>query len=192
MKGSCQNRDGMSRLAVWLSVLFVLFLAAVVVPVSAQSGTATYRAPDGSWSISYPASWEVSGSSQGRAAAFLAPAVQLGSARFRPSLVVSVSPVDQGVPEAGVVGVARAAFERSVQGAQLLGQESLRTSDGGSLAVLYYYARPDRRLPGLYFVVGVALRHRLYTMVGTTSTGLPDYRQQAAQMRAVMATLRAR
>lgn len=175
-----------------LVVLLLCVLLSPAASLAAQGAFLTYRAPDGSWSISYPASWEVSGSGEGRAAALLAPAVQLGSVRFRPSLVVSVSPVDQGVPEAGVVGVARAAFERSVQGAQLLGQESLRTSDGGSLAVLYYYARPDRRLPGLYFVLGVALRQRLYTMVGTTSTGLPDYRQHAAQMRAVMATLWAR
>jgi hypothetical protein len=175
-----------------LAAVLLVAIAAAPLQASAQAGQAVYRSPDGSWSISYPSSWEVGSSSGGSAVAFLAPAVSAGGSRFRPSLVVSVSRLEAGVPAARVLEVARTAFERGVRGATLLGQETLRASDGGPVNVLYYFSPGERRLPGLYFVVGVVVRQRLYTMIGTTSTVLPDYRQQAARFRAVMSTLRAR
>jgi hypothetical protein len=51
---------------------------------------------------------------------------------------------------------------------------------------IYYYSPPGQQGPGLYTVLGLALRRKLYTLVGTTTTALQDYRQQAAAFRAVV------
>jgi len=170
--------------------VFLLVLAAVqglaAAAVAGPAGWEVYRAPAG-WSISYPAGWEVAGS--GPAAAFLAPPVRVSGASFRPSLVVSVSRVDRGTPAERVVEVARAAFERATPGVRLLGQETVQAASD-QISVLYYHSPPDRGMPGLYFVLGVAVRDQLYVMLGTTSTALQDYRQQAAVFRAMMASLR--
>ena len=170
------------------ALLVVLLVLQAFVPgaLAGPGGYQVYRSPDG-WSMSYPAGWEVA--SAGSAAAFLAPPVRVSGASFRPSLVVSVSRVDPGVTSERVVEVARAAFERATAGVRLLGQETVRTPSG-PLLVLYYHSPADRGLPGLYFVLGVAVRDRLFVMLGTTSLGLPNYRQQAAGFRAMMASLR--
>lgn len=164
-----------------LTLLAVQVLAAAA--LAGPAGWEVYRSP-ADWSISYPAGWEAAGS--GPAAAFLAPPVRVSGASFRPSLVVSVSRGDAGVSADRVVEVARAAFERATPGVRFLGQEVLRTASG-PLVVLYYHSPP-----GLYLVLGVAVRDRLYVMLGTTSVALPDYRQQAAVFRAMMASLRGR
>ncbi len=174
--------------------------AALLVAVSAASALAgpavqwvSYTSPDGRWGVDYPATWSVTRSRDGAAVAFLAPPVQVGPTRFTPSLVVSSSRVDPGVPEDQVVRISGEAFERAVPGSRLLGRELVRSRDGRSVTVLYYYLPSSGRMPGLYVVLGVAPRtERLYTVIGTTSTGLAEHRTQAAQFRAVILSLRAR
>ncbi len=181
---------------------------AVLVLVQAGTGMAgpspasfsLYTAQDGSWSILYPGTWEVVGS--GPVSAFLGPAVHIrGGQRFRPSLVVSVTVMRaEGAPSDAVVqSLAREAFERGVPGARFLGSETLTLRDGRPLWLFYYHldaARGGGRMPALYFVLGVVLKEtpprRVFTMIGTTSPELADYRRQAAQMRAAMASLQAR
>jgi len=174
-----------------LVALIAALLAGLASPGLAGAQQATYTARDGSWSVVHPASWEVTQSRDGGAVAFLAPAVQVAGTRFRPSLVVSSSAVEPGVTQERLAEVARAAFERSLPGAQLLGKEQLTARDGGRVLLLYYYSPPGQQGPGLYTVLGLALRRKLYTLVGTTTTAIQDYRQQAAAFRAVVLSLSA-
>jgi len=174
----------------WPLLLAAVLAAAPTVALAAPH-QATYTAKDKSWSVVYPASWEVTQSGDGRAVAFLAPPVRVAGTHFRPSVVVSSSTLDAGVTEDRVAEVARIAFESSLPRARLLGQEQAAARDGGRVLVLYYYVPPDRQAPGLYTVVGLALRRKLYTLVGTATTAVPDYRQQAARFRAIVLSLSA-
>jgi hypothetical protein len=76
-------------------------------------------------------------------------------------------------------------------GAVLLGEETVTAADRGPLWIRYY-AVPAQQAPPLYLVIGIALRGSLYVLLGTTSSALPDYRQQAAVYRAMMASFRGR
>jgi hypothetical protein len=122
---------------------------------------------------------------------FVAPAVAVGQERLRPSLVVSVLAVSVGVSEAAVKHVATQAVTQGTPGAVLLGEETIAAADGGSVWIRYYVV-PAQRIPALYLVVGIAMRGRLYVLLGTTSSALPDYRQQAAVYRAMMGSFRGR
>lgn len=174
--------------SIWLSAI-----AAAVLAGSAAAGAASarYQAQDGTWGLSYPQGWEVVSSRDGRAVAFVAPAVVAGGARLHPSLVVSALTVPAGTTEAIVQQIAAEAFVRGVPGALLLGRETLRAADGHPIAIGYYGA-PAQQAPPLYLVVGIALRTRVYVLLGTTSSALPDYRRQAAVFRTLVASFRGR
>jgi len=167
-------------------------LLVVVLGVSpAVAAGVRYRAPDGSWELSYPQGWEVVGSRDGRAVAFVAPPVAVGQARLRPSLVMSALAMPAGLAEAAVKQVATQAVTQGMPGAVLLGEETIAAADGG-VVWIRYYAVPAQQAPPLYLVVGIALRGRLYVLLGVTSSALPDYRQQAAVFRASMGSFRGR
>ena len=124
----------------------------------------------------------------------MGPAVTLrGGVRFRPSLVVSVTELEDTLPDAGVLATAIAAFERSAQKARRLGYEMLALPGGLQLHVAYYHAPRRDNLPGLYFVLGIVrTASKLFTMIGTTSPEVPQYREQAASFRRLMASLTVR
>jgi hypothetical protein len=168
-----------------------VLLVVVLGVSSAVAAGVRYQAPDGSWELSYPQGWEVVASRDGRAVAFVAPAVAVGQARLRPSLVVSALAVPAGLAEAAVKQVATQAVTQGMPGAVLLGEETITAADGG-VVWIRYYAVPAQQAPPLYLVVGIAMRGRLYVLLGSTSSALPDYRQQAAVFRASMASFRGR
>jgi hypothetical protein len=124
--------------------------------------------------------------------AFVAPAVAVGGARLRPSLVVSALAVPAGLVETAVKLGATQAVTQGMPGAVLLGEETITAADRGAVWIRYYYAVPAQQALPLYLVVGIALRGSLYMLLGTTSSALPGYRQQAALYRAIMASFRGR
>jgi hypothetical protein len=150
-----------------------------------------YQARDGAWEVSYPQGWEVVDSRDGRAVAFVAPAVVLGGARLRPSLVVSTLAAPAGTPEAVIQQTAAQAIVHGMPGAVPLGQEVLTAGDGRPLSIRYYSVLGHQG-PPLYLIVGIVLRSRLYVLLATTSSALPDYRQQASVFRALIASFRGR
>lgn len=174
--------------SIWLSAM-----AAAVLAGSAAAGAASerYQAQDGAWELSYPQGWEVVGSRDGRAVAFIAPAVVVGGARMRPSLVVSTLAAPAGTAEAAIQQTAAQAIMHGMPGAVLLGQEVLTAADCRPVSIRYYSV-PGRQGPPLYLLVGIGLRGRLYVLLATTSSALPDYRQQAAAFRMLIASFRGR
>jgi len=174
--------------SIWLSVL-----AAAVLAGSAAEGAAStrYQARDGTWEVIYPQGWEVVDSRDGRAVAFVAPAVVVAGARLRPSLVVSTLTAPAGTPELLIQQTAAQAVVRGMPGAVLLGQEALTAADGRPVSIRYYSV-PGQPGPPLYLVVGIVLRSRLYVLLATTSSALPGYRQQAAVFRELIVSFRGR
>lgn len=174
--------------SIWLSAI-----AAAVLAGSAAGGAASarYQAPDGTWEVSHPQGWEVVGSRDGRAVAFVAPAVVVGGARLRPSLVVSMLAAPAGTREAVIQQTAAQAIVHGMPGAALLGEEALTAADGRPVSIRYYSV-PGQQAPPLYLVVGIALRSRVYVFLATTSSALPDYQQQAAVFRTLIASFRGR
>lgn len=173
---------------IWLSAL----VAAVLAGSTAGGATsARYRAADGTWEMSYPQGWEVVGSRDGHAVAFVGPAVILGQARLRPSLVVSILAVPPGVTETAVQQIAAQAVVQAMPVAMLLGEETMTAADGRLISTRYYSARVQQA-PPLYLVVGVAVRGRVYVLLGATTSALSDYRQQAAVFRMLIASFRGR
>ena len=104
---------------------------------------------------------------------------------------MSTLAVPAGLTGAVVQQVAAQAIAQGMPGAVLLGEETIAAADGQAV-LIRYYSVPAQQAPPLYLVVGIALRGRLYVLLGTTSSALPDYRQQAAVFGASMASFRGR
>lgn len=173
------------------AVLCGVLLGVVPAAASAAIAWARYVAADGSYELHYPRGWDVVPSDDGRAVAIVGPPVMAAGVKLRPSLVVSVVTVPPAATWAVVQQTAAQAIAQALPQAAVLGEETVAAADGYPLWIRYY-AAPAQYGPPMYLVTGAALRTRLYVLVGSTSSALPDYRQQAGLLRASMVSFRGR